>query len=142
MKSIDLFFTETIAIIDRVGWVNLHIMDTLPYTYTIGLFKTFGHPEIVISGIHRDAAHTILNNLACSIRDKRASFQTDTTYFEIFQSYPAQFRDINPSVTESNFGLGCRFYNQAVIPIIQCVWPDLSKRFPWDDGYSSNQVLF
>lgn len=52
--------------IDSHGWHVLKIMDDdngSSFCYSVGLFKTFNHPEIIIIGLKPDLAHTLINNI-------------------------------------------------------------------------------
>ena len=43
--------------IKKFGWHVIHVLGNFEgqeYSYTIGLTETFGHPEIVISGLKSD----------------------------------------------------------------------------------------
>jgi hypothetical protein len=58
---------ETIvADVDKYGW---HVINVLPkgthppHTFSIGLFRTFKHPEVVIFGLKGAPAHSFISNI-------------------------------------------------------------------------------
>lgn len=58
--------------IDEFGWHVLKVLedDNGPgFCYSVGLFKTFGHPEIIIVGLKLDLAHTLINNIGHDIKN-------------------------------------------------------------------------
>jgi hypothetical protein len=34
------------------------------FSYSVGLFKSYGHPEIIMVGLKQQLAHTLINNMA------------------------------------------------------------------------------
>lgn len=56
------------------GWHAIKVLpkgDHQPHTYSIGLFETFGHPEIAIVGLRGETAHTFIANIVDEIRGGR-----------------------------------------------------------------------
>ena len=55
--------------IDRVGWhlTSVSSQDSYSYSYSIGLFKTFGHPEVIVVGLPPDVAYSVVKDMVKSI---------------------------------------------------------------------------
>ena len=54
------------------GWHVVNVppeSETPGWLFTIGLHHNFSHPELVIFGLDRDVAHSVLNNLGEGIRN-------------------------------------------------------------------------
>src|SRR5438046_9199701 len=50
--------------IQQVGWHVLHITpdETGPaYSFTVGLYYSFGHPELIVMGLAPSLSHQVLN---------------------------------------------------------------------------------
>ena len=62
---------ELAANIKKYRWLVLNIMgwaEAEPqFSYTVVLFATFGHPEVVISGLANDVAMAILNDIGSDV---------------------------------------------------------------------------
>src|SRR5512144_553940 len=82
--------------VEKHGW---HVVKVLPeaefpgFAYTVGLFKTFTHPEVLIYGIPGDRAHQILNDLGNEVRAGHR-FNVGQTYDTLLEGYSCTFRTI------------------------------------------------
>jgi hypothetical protein len=50
--------------VENYGWTVMHIKDEPGkpgWSFTIGLFENFRHPEVIIFGLKQDSRHSILN---------------------------------------------------------------------------------
>jgi hypothetical protein len=138
---------ELAANIKQHRWLVFHIMEgneTEPaFTYTVGLFETFGHPEVVIFGVKQEAATGILNEIGegASQGLKR---EAGVLYDDVLEGYSCAFKPVSLQKYEAYFGWALVFYGEHTFPMLQCVWPDARKRFPGDTGYtlSTQEVLF
>ena len=119
--------------VEKHGWLVLQIVDdNLPsYSYTVGLFKKFGHPELVISGLRGDTAQTILNDIGHDI-EKGIVREAEHTYDDVLEGYPCLFKSVPPSNYDDYFGRANLYYQNSNYPVLQCVLPDSKKRFPDD----------
>ena len=126
--------------IDKFGWHMVAIEEdaTGPeYIFTVGLFYTFEHPEIVIMGLPRDIMCQFLEDIVSLIR-------TGKKYSNLFRdtdlaSFPITFRNVNPEKYKEYLGYATWFYKplSAPFPVLQFVWPDKSGLFPWETDYDS-----
>nr|MBB6151316.1 hypothetical protein [Mucilaginibacter sp. SP1R1] len=67
--------------IKQYGLQVLHVMadDTGPgFSYSIGLFESYGHPEIIIIGLKQQLAHKLINNMANDV--KKGKIYTSLKY--------------------------------------------------------------
>jgi hypothetical protein len=115
------------------GWHCVNIMedgDLPPYSFTIGLFHSYGHPELVIFGLRAEIAHQILVIAADAARDGRSIDLSQPTD-ELFKNYTCCF--VQVPVTEYQDHVGyCRWYYQSDnFPLYQIVWPSRTGLFPW-----------
>lgn len=118
------------------GWhvVNVLAEGDLPeFTYTIGLYQNYRHPEILVYGLPRDRAHPIVNELGEGIRNGEV-YLTGKTYGEILQKYSCTFRAIPSSQYLEHLGWAMWFYEGPEFPALQLVYPDSAGRWPWQDG--------
>lgn len=68
--TLDEFLFHIHGLIDRFGWAVVPVGDgsSRAWAYTIGLVEV-NHPELVVMGMPRERAGTLLNCLATLIRD-------------------------------------------------------------------------
>src|SRR5437667_10027912 len=60
--------------IAKYGWHCLNILEENgqpPWAFSIGLFQTWKHPELIVFGLKRDVAHEILNIIATGLAEHR-----------------------------------------------------------------------
>jgi hypothetical protein len=136
---------ELAANIQRHRWLVFSVAgDTQPlYSYTVGLFETFGHPEVVLSGLDIDLAQTLLNDIGSTVAQGMVR-KPEELYDDILNDYPCLFKAVPVTVYEQYFGRALVFYAETAFPVLQCLWPDALKRFPGDFGYdqSNQESLF
>lgn len=78
---------EILEAVDRHGWQAINIYDTdPPFMYTVGLSKTFKHPEAITIGLQPDTAQRLLSDFVEGLR-QGLRFDTDgTSDHEVFAS--------------------------------------------------------
>ena len=124
-------------IVQKYGWavVKVDATEREPnYAYTVGLFKNFRHPEIIMFGLAPDVLHQILNGIGDQVRAGH-SFPAPGVSSDVLEGYECAFRDVAPGARAAYMGAAVDFYGHD-FPAVHCVWPDRDGRFPWDRGAS------
>ena len=119
--------------IARVGWHCVHIMaegERVEYSFTIGLFKTYRHPELIVFGLPSAVAHNILAVVEHEAKRGEPldlSLPTDA----LLRGYSCCFAEVPVAEYHEHVGF-CRWYYQGnAFPLYQIVWPSRSGLFPW-----------
>ena len=139
-------YQELAENIQQHRWLVFNIMgdgDFPPFSYTVGLFATFGHPEVVLSGLQQELAHAILNDIGEDAA-RGIQRQAEVLYDDVFGGSPCLFKTVTPEYYKDYFGRALVFYQGAHFPVLQGVWADAQQRFPNQAGYaysSANQEL-
>lgn len=125
--------------IDDPGWMVMAIPDAAPpFCYTVGLIKSFNHPEIIILGLRYEIAHPLLNTVGFQIKQGEV-FSPGNRYDSITEKYDTQFVEVTLENISEYFGIligYTRHHNDATpIRALQLVWPDPQNRFPWENGF-------
>jgi len=129
--------SEEQRVIDDVREFGWHIVgieseeDKPAFAYSIGMQHTLGHPEIVVTGL--DDSRTmaqIINTIGELVRDG-ARFQAGQETDQILEGYPCTFRTVPESQYSEYFGYALWFYALEPFHVLQCVWPDAQRRYPW-----------
>ena len=130
---------RVLADIEEYGWHCVNIVrreqdDPHPlWAFSVGLFSTFQHPEIVIFGDDTDSMHAIINEIVEQIRDGQA-FAPGREYADVLEEYLCTFRTVSRRWYADYLGLALWYYKREDFPVLQCVWPDKDGRYPWDEG--------
>lgn len=131
--------------ISRYRWMVFNIVDKSlpPFSYTVGLQESFNHAEIIISGLEKEVAHTILNDIGNGIA-KGIQREENVLYNDILDDRPCYFKAVLPEMYEGYLGRAILYYRSSTFPVFQCVWPDQDSRFPSDKGYdiSYQEILY
>jgi hypothetical protein len=128
---------KTIKDIEEFGWHVINVLedDKGPgFGYSIGLFKTFGHPEILIVGLKRDLMHSIINNIGESIR-KGTIFTPQTFHSNLIVGFDCYFTEVKPEFYEQYVGQALWYYENSNFPLIQCIYPTVKGIYPWQEAW-------
>lgn len=127
---------RTVADVQQHGWHVVKVMedDEGPaFAYTVGLFHTFGHPELIVVGMPLEAGHAVLNIAGEAIRGGRR-YTVDATSDEFIEDRACTFRRMPKAQYEAYLGWALWFYDGPSFPALQMVWADRDGRWPWDEA--------
>ncbi|MFE3957735.1 DUF4262 domain-containing protein [Nocardia sp. NPDC059091] len=120
------------------GWGVLAIpgTDTTgPWAFTVGLWHTYRVPEVAIFGIPPQNAMAILNLIGDQVA-AGTQLHVDQWIDDVLPDYRMRLRPIAEPWRRPLFGTAIRYYRATPEwPVLQCVWPDRSHRFPGEAGY-------
>jgi hypothetical protein len=130
------------AILKNVEQYGCHLAlveadDYFPgFAYTIGLYKRFGHPEILCFSLAPNVMGAVLNH-ARDLAKQGKNLVPGESYDDFLDGYAVQFVAVDKSYYPDYMGYGCWYYgNTFDFPLLQLVWPDKEHRFPWADGFN------
>ena len=138
---------KVLADVAQYGWHVVNILeegDNPPWTFTIGLQKTWQHPEFIIIGLKKDVANAILDTLVNAIKERRPidlKLPTD----ELLHNGACCFVEIAKQHYADYVGFARWYYQGDDFPLYQVVWPSKENHFPWNahatDGYKQRQPV-
>ena len=126
--------------VEEFGWHILNVFSTNehpPLSYSVGLYRTFKHPEIVIVGLPGQTAQALINGIGAEIKKGRR-FPPGSRSSDFLNGYEATFVDVAEALYGDYFGQAIDYYGSRSFPVVQFVWPDRAHHFPWDDGFDSS----
>jgi Domain of unknown function (DUF4262) len=129
---------KVIADIAEYGWhvVNIFETDETPgWAFSIGLYRNFDHPEILVFGLKVGLMHSIINNIGDGVCSGK-TYQVDGEYEELINSYSCAFKSVNPVWYYHFLGYANWFYKNQKYLVLQCFWPDRDSRYPWDPEFN------
>lgn len=102
------------------------------FAYTVGLFRSFGHPELIVFGLPDEVAHAVLNEFGERAR-AGAELRSGDRIPEVLEHYDVLVRGVRHAESfRCHVGYALSFYQGAEFPLLQVVWPDKEGRFPGD----------
>lgn len=101
-----------------------------PFSYTVGLFQSFGYPELMIVGLASKISHDILT-IAARAAQKGTPLNLEEPTDVLVDGYSCVFVRVPESeyriyVTSSSW-----YYESNSFPLYQIVWPSKDGHFPW-----------
>lgn len=127
------FAKNLIETVKEGGWSIMAVSDGIPFAYTIGLYKNFKHPEIVVMAINAQQSASLLNYLGEQVKEGKR-FETGEIYEKDEESHRHVFLKVENKYRNDYFGKAIEFYSGLHFPIIQRVTADKQEIFPWEEG--------
>ncbi|MCX4578061.1 DUF4262 domain-containing protein [Streptomyces sp. NBC_01571] len=126
--------------VESVGWSWIWVFDpgepAVPsFAYTIGLFRTFSHPEVVVVGLPESTSHAVLEAVFDSV-ESGARYASGSVSDEILNGFSVRFEDVSSVLAEENL-VQAFVFNSGEVEVLQMVWPEKNGKFPGDDGAPS-----
>lgn len=134
------------ADVARVGWHMTGVFPTSdepgPYfCYTVGLFKTYGHPELITFGLNPHIAQILVQQLVDNhIKGGRTFQDGERVEGEVRDGYSMWFRSAPVDDDQYPLSTAKRFYHGTDFPALQIVMPDTQNRFPWEPGCEQRMI--
>ena len=103
------------------------------FTYSIGIEKTTGQPDLIITGLKRELAHWMINEYARRIKEGEA-FEPSKYYNDFLEGFEVTFIEVAKERYKEHFGWGLWYNKGYNFKMLQLVYPSTSGVWPWDDG--------
>jgi hypothetical protein len=129
--------------VETHGW---HVINVLPedphppHSFSIGLGKTFDHPEIVVVGLRGETAQVFINDIGQRVRQGEL-FEPGRDYSDLARGFPVRFVAVLHQHFSEYLGWALWFYRGKTFSAIQMVWPDRDGAFPWDAIFAQDLRL-
>jgi hypothetical protein len=105
------------------------------FAYTIGLFKTYGYPELICFGLNLDLLHSVLWS-GKELLDKQPVPDQSIGYPNFLGDYNVRFLTVDKGWYKDYFGYGYWFNESWDFPALQIVWPDKQALFHWEADFN------
>lgn len=131
---------KLLADVQEHGWhvIGVEAGEEGPgFAYSIGMFHTFRHPEIIVFGLAVKVMHPIINTIGEQVR-KGCQFEHLDEAGDVVEGYNVCFRTVEKKHYREYLGYARWFYQGDNFPVLQCVWPDKQHRYPWHADFAEN----
>ena len=140
-SSLEQAVAQARADVERVGWHLVVVFGEKSYgfVYTVGLWKTYQHPELMLTATRADPRGMVghLQALASRIAEEGLVLEDGKILEGTFGTLPAAVRSIRPEWAPGFLGVAGGFYGSFDFPALQLFWPDDESRFPWQSDFDS-----
>jgi hypothetical protein len=105
-----------------------------PFSFSIGLFANYGHPELILIGMNGENAGPIINEVRDHVAKGRTFADGEICDEILANDYKVCFLHVPLMVYPQYLGTALWFYAKCpvVFPCLQAVWPDVNGHFPWE----------
>jgi hypothetical protein len=107
------------------------------FAYTIGLYRTYGHPELICFGLSLSLLHSVLWS-GKELLDKQPMPDLSIDYPDLIDDYDVRLLPVAKEWYGDYFGYGIWFNQGRNFPALQIVWPDKQTLYPWNEGFNPN----
>ena len=132
--------TKAIADIHQHGVHILNVFDPEgrdpKFNYSVGLWHSYKHPEILLYGLDADISTQLINDIAAKCRNGDPLPTHGVVSPEYVQSFDVQFVEVPKSEYKEHFGWARWLYQGDEFPVLQMVFPDKNGNWPWSDDAS------
>jgi hypothetical protein len=122
-----------IANVNEFGWHCVNVIEDNnhpPWSYTIGLYETWQHPELIVIGRSRATSHAILKTLADDIEmNSPPKLGNSDGHRLLGMKY--QVVQVDTRYYSDYVGFALWFYRKRRFPLYQIVWADTDGLYPW-----------
>lgn len=121
--------------VEQHRWVVLKISPehAAEYAYSVGLTKSFGHPELVVVGLDDETMQDLINDIGDAI-ESGGAFKDGDVSPDFLEGYDVTFRAVPAHLHATQFAWAERYYAGGDYRVLQVVYPDRNRRWPWDTG--------
>lgn len=132
--------------VEVFGWHLLLVTGDVgepAFLFTIGLWRSFRHPEIILFVPSHDP-QDMAGNLQVVVERIRQgnTFRPEQIGEGLFGQFPGAFRPVAKLWYPLFLGTAMAFYDGDAFPALQLFWPDPDGRFPWEDGFAAGLLPF
>ena len=125
------------------GWqlvVREGLSQQISYAYTVGLYRNFDHPEVIVSGQSVEKLKEMLQRICQRVEagDLLVELAEVGGIFEKY--YDVVFRTVLKKNYPRCFDRAIWFYQGTQFPAMQCVWPNYQHLYPFDAHYDNRGV--
>jgi hypothetical protein len=138
LRKIDQDFLRNI---DEYGW---HVMSVFPreddkdkasWSYSTGFYYHYKHPEIIVLNEPTKLRFSMIKAIGDRVKAGE-KFEPGPSYADIVDKYYVQFRPVHSSHYSGLVNFARWFYDddETSFPLLQCFYPDMAGKFPWEPG--------
>ncbi|WP_412561307.1 DUF4262 domain-containing protein [Winogradskyella sp. MIT101101] len=110
-----------------------------PFGYSTGIYKSFGIPELFISGLPNGLTNTLIDNYAERFKFKEVPLNEKID--DLIDLFPVYFIEVeNDKLTEYTLS-SFKFYENSEFKYLQLIFPDLNGFFPSETEYDYDQEI-
>jgi hypothetical protein len=128
--------------IEKYGCHVLQVMaegELPPFSYSIGITKKLGKPEIIVVGLKEPIAGFVINEYNKRLRAGE-EFLPGRFYTGFLEGFECTFDKVHPKHYREFFGWGIWLYKGMDFEVIQLIYPTTEGIWPWSQDAAEEFV--
>lgn len=132
--------------IENYGYNIMHVAEHFKgqveepgFSYSIGLFKNFQLPEILIIGLDHELRQTLIDNICIDYQDGNG-LQVGAYNADIVAGFDCLVVEVQQEYYPEYLAWARWFYKGNSFPVVQVVYPNLYGYFPWDKEFPKHII--
>lgn len=105
--------------------------DAPPCAFSVGLFRSFDHPEVAVFGLALDVLRAAVDRVGERVRSGER-FEPGDVAGGIVEGRTVAFRGIVPRHCAPFLGHAVWYHGGARFPALQAIWSDEAGHLPWE----------
>lgn len=101
------------------------------FAYTVGMFHTYRHPELVVFGMSVEEEFAILDRVRDLVADG-ATFSHESKSTDVLSGSSVIFLDVSREEYDEYLVQAENFYRSDDFPALLISWPNAEGIFPWE----------
>lgn len=129
----DLGEEKCLANIEKYGCHIIHVMaedDLPPFSYSVGIQKSSGAPEVVVFGLKQPVAGWVINEYNRRVREQ-GSLALSQLHSGFLEGFDCQLQRVHRRHYEEHFGWNLWLYQGPDFEVVQLVYPTTRGVWPW-----------
>ena len=114
------------------------------FSYSIGIAKSAGAPELIILGLGAELGHSLVNVYNNRVRAGER-FSSGVLYIGFLEGFAVQFSPVTREHREAYMLSACWLHGGPDFEALQLVWPSTEGVWPWQsdasEWFRTNQPL-
>lgn len=112
------------------------------FNYSVGLWHSYQHPEVLIFGLDAGVSTQLINDIASKCRNDDKIPSSGTVSDEYVHGFDVHFLEVPKSEYKNYFGWARWLYGGDNFPVLQMVFPDKYGNWPWSNEVSDDFKWF
>jgi hypothetical protein len=124
LANIEEFGCSVTSVVDPAG-------KKATFSYSIGIARSCGAPELIVVGLGADMGHWLVNEFCRRARGGE-SFDTEHAYSDFLEGYDVRFVQVAEIHRREYMRSACWLHDGADFLALQMVYPDRAGNWPWE----------
>lgn len=129
-------------IIEKHGWHVMSVANAAGeegpvFSYSTGIFHRLKAPELLIIGLDSKLSASMINHYGHEMQENGAAFEVGKFYSGFLDGFDIYMLEPDIRARKEYAIWADWYYERQPFPILQCVWPSTTGRWPWEEAASA-----